>query len=90
MAPAAMTRPTIWVHWEVQVRFRLHRFASHLVEHTVQCEKATASLGVTVNDPRAVVRSIGAIRGAHERRSSPVVLDALDAALLARADAVGA
>jgi hypothetical protein len=46
------------------------------------------SLGVTLNDPRAIVRSIGATRGAHERRSSRAVLDALDAALLARADAM--
>jgi hypothetical protein len=74
----------------IDVRFRLHRFASHIVEHTVQCEKTTLSLGVTLNDPRAVVRSIGAMRGAHERRSGRAVLDALDAALLAKADAVGA
>jgi hypothetical protein len=35
------------------------------------------------------VRAIGATRGAHERRSSRAVLDALDTALVARADAVG-
>jgi uncharacterized damage-inducible protein DinB len=88
-----MVRPSQWgpydVMHHVDVRFRLHRFASHIVEHTVQCEKAIESLGVTLNDPRAVVRAIGAARGAHERRSSRTVLDALDAALLARADAVG-
>jgi uncharacterized damage-inducible protein DinB len=88
-----MVRPSQWGPYEVphhiDVRFRLHRFASHIVEHTVQCEKATLSLGLTLNDPRAVVRSIGATRGLHERRSSRAVLDALDAALLARADAVG-
>lgn len=88
-----MIRPSQWGPYEfahhVDVRFRLHRFASHIVEHTVQCEKATAALGVTLNDPRAVVRAIGAMRGAHERRSSRAVLDALDAALVARADAVG-
>lgn len=88
-----LVRPSQWGPYEVphriDVRFRLHRFASHIVEHTVQCEKAMASLGVTLNDPRAVVRSIGATRGAHERRSSRAALDALDAALIARADAVG-
>ncbi|MEP6693445.1 MAG: DinB family protein, partial [Chloroflexota bacterium] len=88
-----MVRPSQWGPYEVphriDVRFRLHRFASHIVEHTVQCEKAIASLGVTLNDPRAVVRAIGATRGAHERRSSRTALDALDAALLARADALG-
>ena len=89
-----MVRPSQWgpyeVSHQVDVRFRLQRFASHIVEHTVQCEKAIASLGVTLNDPRAVVRSIGAMRGAHERRSSRAILDSLDAALIARADAVGA
>lgn len=88
-----LVRPSQWGPFEVphriDVRFRLHRFASHIVEHTVQCEKATLTLGVTLNDPRAVVRSIGATRGAHERRSPPAVLDALDAALHSRADAIG-
>jgi hypothetical protein len=91
--PRQMTRPSQWgpydVSHQVDVRFRLHRFASHLVEHTVQCEKTLESLGVTLNDPRAVVRAIGAMRGAHERRSPRATLDALDAALIARADAVG-
>ena len=88
-----LVRPSQWGPYEVMhqidVRFRLHRFASHIVEHTVQCEKAMESIGITLNDPRAVVRAIGAMRGAHERRSPRSVLDALDAALIARADAVG-
>ncbi len=89
-----MIRPSQWGPYEVphriDVRFRLHRFASHIVEHAVQCEKTITALGITLNDPGAVVRSIGAARGAHERRSSRTVLDALDAALISRADAVGA
>jgi len=93
LSEAQLRRPSQWGAVQdgavIDVRFRLHRFASHIVEHTVQCEKTTLSLGVTLNDPRAVVRSIGAMRGAHERRSPRAVLDALDAALLARADAVG-
>jgi len=88
-----MTRPSQWgpydISHEIDVRFRLHRFASHLIEHTVQCEKTLESLGVTLNDPRSIVRAIGAMRGAHERRSPRATLDALDAALIARADAVG-
>lgn len=88
-----LVRPSQWGPYEVphqiNVRFRLHRFASHIIEHTVQCEKAIGSLGVTLNDPRAVVRAIGATRGAHERRSTRTALNALDAALIARADAVG-
>ena len=94
LSEAQMIRPSQWGPYEVphriDVRFRLHRFASHIVEHAVQCEKTVTALGITLNDPGAVVRSIGAMRGAHERRSSRTVLDALDAALIARADAVGA
>ena len=89
-----LVRPSQWGPYEVlhriDVRFRLHRFASHIVEHTVQCEKAIESFGVTLNDPRAVVCAIGAMRGAHERRSPRATLDALDAALVAKADAIGA
>lgn len=43
--PAAMTRPTPWVNWQIDVRFRLHRFASHLVEQTIQSEKILIALG---------------------------------------------
>src|SRR6266550_2870883 len=32
VAPAGMTRPTIWGGYEIDVRFRLHRFAAHVVE----------------------------------------------------------
>ncbi len=89
-----LVRPSQWGPYEVlhriDVRFRLHRFASHIVEHTVQCEKAIESFGIVLNDPRAAVRAIGAMRGAHERRSPRATLDALDAALVAKADAIGA
>jgi hypothetical protein len=47
------------------------------------------AFGVTLTDPRAVVGAIGATRGAHERRSPRAALDALDAALVARAEAFG-
>jgi uncharacterized damage-inducible protein DinB len=89
-----LVRPSQWGQYglphRIDVRFRLHRFASHVVEHTVQCEKAMESLGIRPNDARAVIREIGATRGAHERRSSRAVLDKLDVALTARADALGA
>lgn len=63
VAPAAMTRPTIWVHWEIDVRFRLHRFASHLVEHTVQCEKTLAALGWGQTEGRRIMRRITSALG---------------------------
>jgi len=94
LSDAELRRPSQWgaVHDPavIDVRFRLHRFASHIAEHTVQCETTIAALGVPLTDARAIVRAIAAARGMHERRSPQTVLDALDAALLARADAIGA
>ena len=88
-----MRRPSQWGAIQdsgvIDVRFRLHRFASHIAEHTVQCETTIAALGVPLTDARAIVRTIGATRGAHERRSDRRTLDTLDASLIARADAVG-
>src|SRR5207302_11453422 len=37
--PGEMGRPSVWVDFQVDVRFRLHRFGGHLAEHTIQCEK---------------------------------------------------
>lgn len=63
VTPAAMTRPTIWVHYEVDVRLRLHRFAAHLAEHIVQCEKTLAALGWGQTEGRQIVRRITAALG---------------------------
>jgi len=89
-----MRRPSQWGATAdsavIDVRFRLHRFASHIAEHTVQCETTTGALGVPLTDARAIVRAIGAARGMHERRSSVDHLASLDAALTARAEEIGA
>jgi hypothetical protein len=58
-----MTRPTIWVRRQVEVRFRLHRFASNLVEHTVQYEKTLDALGWNQAAGRRVVRRVTAALG---------------------------
>ena len=58
--PAAMTRPTVWIHYQIDVRFRLHRFAAHVVEHTIQCEKSLAALGWHPTEGRRVVRRVAA------------------------------
>jgi hypothetical protein len=74
-----MTRPTIWAGFDVDVRFRLHRFGGHLAEHTVQCEKTLALLdGFRDSEARRIVRRISAMRGLHEHVSEPAVLDGLD------------
>jgi hypothetical protein len=63
VAPAGMTRPTIWGGYEVDVRFRLHRFAAHLVEHTVQCEKTLFALGWRPTEGRQIARRVAAVIG---------------------------
>ena len=63
LPPFAMTRPTQWIRYDVDVRFRLHRFASHLVEHTVQCEKALAALGWRMGEGRRIVRRLAGLLG---------------------------
>jgi len=81
LGDADLARPTATAGFEVDVRYRLHRFASHAAEHTIQCTKALVSLGATGGDARAICRRIGAVRGLHERRTDPARLQALDAAL---------
>ena len=61
--PAGMTRPTIWAGYEIDVRFRLHRFAAHIAEHTVQCEKTLLTLGWQPTEGRQIARRLAAVVG---------------------------
>jgi hypothetical protein len=54
----------IWVGYPVTIRFRLHRFAAHLREHTIQVEKTLALLG---RQPTEVERIVRIILGAYGR-----------------------
>jgi hypothetical protein len=72
LPPAAMTRPTQWMHYTIDVRFRLHRFAAHVVEHTVQCEKALALFGWRATEGRRIVRRLTALLGELEGLAGPV------------------
>ncbi|MDP9319821.1 MAG: DinB family protein [Chloroflexota bacterium] len=85
LAEAELARPTMWGGAEVDVRHRLHRFASHIAEHAHQCEKAIRALDAYGGDARAICRRIGAMRGLHERRSDDARLRALDAGLSQKA-----
>ncbi|MHB8630780.1 MAG: DinB family protein [Candidatus Limnocylindria bacterium] len=82
---AGLARPTMWGGFEVDVCHRLHRLASHIVEHTNQCEKAIRALGAFGGDARAIAKRIGALRGLHERRSGAATLGTLDAGLAEKA-----
>lgn len=73
-----LARPARWAGFPVDVRFRMHRHASHLAEHTNQCEKALHALGQDPLEARQLVRAIWAARGAHERYSDPATLTRLD------------
>ena len=60
---SAMVRPTQWMQFETDVRFRLHRFAAHLLEHTVQLEKTLATLNWRATEGRRIVRRLTALLG---------------------------
>jgi uncharacterized damage-inducible protein DinB len=88
LAPAEMLRPTTWVRHEVDVRFRLHRLASHLVEHTIQCDKALATMRRPPGEARRIVRATWATRGAHQRATPLERLEELDDAHQARLSSI--
>jgi hypothetical protein len=84
VAPAAMTRPSLWVNWQIDVRFRLHRFAAHLVEHTVQCEKILAALGWGQTEGRQIVRRVTAALAELEALGAHAAVRDLEARLVER------
>jgi hypothetical protein len=69
--PARMTRPTIWARYDVDVRFRLHRFAAHVIEHTIQCEKTLVALDWRPTEGRRIVRRLAALVGEIEGLGAP-------------------
>ena len=84
LSPVAMVRPTVWASYDVDVRFRLHRFATHVVEHTVQCEKTLAALGWRVTEGRHIVRRISSALGELEGLGALEVARAIEARLVER------
>ena len=85
-------RPTQWAavteEFDVDVRFRLHRFGAHLVEHTQQVEKTLRELGQAETDAQAYIRQLSIIRARHERRSADAVRRRLDEAAAAVASGI--
>jgi hypothetical protein len=47
-----------WEGYELSVRFRLHRFDSHLRQHTIQLEKTLAALGRRTTEVQRLLRII--------------------------------
>ena len=90
LTPAAMSRPTQWVKVDVDVRFRLHRFASHIVEHTVQCETTLEALGLAPTEGRRIVRRVTAALGELEGLGAAAAARELEARLADRLASVPA
>ena len=90
LLPSAMTRPTVWVKAQLDVRFRLHRFAAHIVEHTVQCEKTLAALGWRLPEGRRIVRRVTAALGELEGLGANDEVRAIEARLVERFTSVTA
>lgn len=82
---AALDRPSDWAGESVDVRLRLHRFAAHLYEHTLQCEKALSAAGVREGQARRLVRRIWSARGELEAMDAEDALAGLDDAHAERA-----
>ena len=85
-----LTRSSQWSATEtpftVDVRFRLHRFGAHIVEHTRQVEKTLEALGQPETDAQAYIRQISILRSRHERRSAAAARTRLDDSLAAIAN----
>jgi uncharacterized damage-inducible protein DinB len=79
IAPAAMARPTVWAGLDVDVRFRLHRFAAHVVEHTIQAEKTLVELGWRESEGRRIARRIWAHVGELEGLGAPAEIQTVGA-----------
>jgi hypothetical protein len=74
---AALARPARWAGIPVTVGFRLGRWSSHLIEHTVQLDKTLATLGRRPTEVERVVRHIHAAHGRLEALVFPIEPDAL-------------
>ena len=75
----ALSRPTVWAEYAVDVRFRLHRFAGHLAEHTIHAEKVLRGIDRSPGEARQIARLLSRLRGRHERRSAAADQELLDA-----------
>jgi hypothetical protein len=89
---ADLDAPNVWWEgYEVPARFRLHRFDTHLREHTIQVDKTLAGINHPPSEPerlaRLIHRALGEVEGAllgspeasRDRRQS--VADSIDAAI---------
>jgi hypothetical protein len=62
-APADLDAPASWSGHAVDVRFRLHRFAAHERQHTVQVAKTLRGAGFAPSEPQRLLAQAQATRG---------------------------
>jgi len=58
--------PTNWGAWDVDLRFRLHRFAAHDREHSIQIRKTLQALSFVPTEPQLLLADTQAELGALE------------------------
>lgn len=63
---SVMDASTNWMAWDLDVRFRLYRFAEHDREHLVQLRKTYAALGIVPTEAQRNLEDAMAVRGALE------------------------
>jgi uncharacterized damage-inducible protein DinB len=63
-AEADLTAPTTWAGYIIDVRFRLHRFAAHERQHTVQVAKTLRGIGFAPTEAQRLLAQAQATRGA--------------------------
>ena len=56
LSDAALERDATFWDGEKPIRFRLHRFEAHMIQHTVQVDKTLQWLGLTPTEARRLVR----------------------------------
>lgn len=63
LASTDLEAPTSWAGFEVDVRFRLHRFAAHEREHTVQVAKTLRGAGFVPSEAQRILARAQVTRG---------------------------
>jgi hypothetical protein len=58
-----LAAPTSWAGYTVDVRFRLHRFASHERQHTVQLARTRRSIGLMPSEVQLLLAQAAVTRG---------------------------
>ncbi len=61
-----LAAPTNWVQWDLDVRFRIHRFAAHDREHTIQVVRSLRAIGFAQSEAQMLLADAAASRGALE------------------------